>query len=354
MSAPEIKKLAEFLNIGRTIEEIAKQLGVSPEEAKKLIVKKYDGWNMFPSRNRRGETIYALAPEIARKIVAPKVWTFDIARDSARDIQPFMRIRLPDDLPGNRVKIYPIGDVHYGAKGHNHRAFVAHLKLVAEKEHAFFVGLGDMIENALVNSPGGAMFDQVISPHDQITDMRELLRPIAHKCFVAVNGNHEGRTDKVAGVSPLEFGICDPLEIPYFGEPVYLDILWRGQVFTFFIQHGSSGAQTKGGKLNSASRPLSWNEHTMFTLSGHVHDLTSGKNIKRCLEFIRDANSEIIDMRVVKREEYVIICGSTYGYLGTYAARAGYSPGAQGIVPACVLEDSGKFYLEKKPLILEE
>lgn len=353
MSAPEIKKLAEFLNIGRTIEEVAKQLGVSPEEAKKFIVKKHDGWNTFPSRNRRGEAIYTLAPEVVRKIVAPKVWTYDTARDSMGNVQPYMRIRLPDDLPGNRVKIYPIGDAHYGAKGHDQRALKAHFKLVEEKEHAFCVLLGDMIENALASSIGGAVYDQIITPHDQVPGMRELLRPIAHKCLVAVEGNHEGRTDKLANINPLEFGICDSLEIPYFGEPVYLDILWRGQVFTFFIQHGASGAQTKGGKLNSASRPLSWNEHTMFTLSGHVHDLTSGKNIKRCLEFIRDANSEIIDMRIVKREEYVIICASTYGYLGTYAARAGYSPGAQGIVPACVLEDSGKFYMEKKPLILE-
>jgi len=210
--------------------------------------------------------------------------------------------------------------------------------------------IGDLIENALPNSPGGAIFDQALSPDEQVADMRKILEPIAHKCLVAVPGNHEERTMKVAGIDPLKLGICQPLRIPYFDEPVHMDIFWRGHLFTFFIRHGRGGAQTKGGKLNNASRPLSVNEHTMFTVMGHVHDPSSDKNTKRCIEYMRDEDGRVIDIRIKKRVEYVVICPATYRYFNTYAARAGYSPGAQHMSVACVLEANGRYHLDKKPL----
>ncbi|MBU1179767.1 hypothetical protein KJ885_02395, partial [Patescibacteria group bacterium] len=179
---------------------------------------------------------------------------------------------------------------------------------------------------------------------------REILRPLAHKCFLTIPGNHEYRTLKHTDLEPLKLAICDPLEIPYFSEPVHLDIFWRGNVFTFFLQHGRGGGSTKGGKLNAASRPLSVNEHTMFTVMGHVHDPNSVKNIKRCLEFERDGEKRVVNMQTVERVEHVVICPAMYHFYGTYASEAGYHPVAKDVSIACVLEESGKYFLDKKPL----
>lgn len=348
------KKLAEFLCVSRNLREIAKHFSLSEEMVQKLLLKKIEGYNLFPAKDRDGQMIYRLAPEPPAKTVAPKIWYYDVAKDETGASQPYIQVVVSDDLPAKKLKIYPFGDIHYGAFGHDEGAFRAYLKLLLEKDHAFFVIIGDVIENALASSIGGSVYEQVMPPHAQVLSIREILRPIAHKCFAALPGNHEERSLKLANIDPLEFGVCDNLGIPYFSEPVYLDVLWRGNVFTFFIQHGKSGAQTKGGKLNAASRPLLTNEHTMFTVMGHVHDLTSGKNVKRCREFVRDKNGEVVNMRIVERVEYVIICPSTYRFFSTYASRAGYSPVAQSTVIACVLKEDGTYYLDEKPLEIEK
>ncbi len=350
MATADMKKLAEFLSIGRTGAEIAKQFSLSKEAVENLLTKQFNGYELLHSKNENGEIIFRLASKKAPLIVAPKIWKYDIAKDRSGRMQPYILVVIPDDTPGNQIKIYPLGDIHYGAKGHDSEAFKAYVKLIADKKHAFFVLIGDVIENALASSVGGSIYEQVMPPSQQIEEVREIFRPIAHKCLTAIPGNHEGRTPKIANIDPLKLGICDPLDIPYFDEPAYLDIFWRGNVYTFFMQHGASGAQTKGGKLNAASRPLSTNEHTMFTIMGHVHDPTSGKNVKRCIELIHNEAGEIININIVKRIEYVVICPATYRHLGTYGARAGYNPTAQNMEIACVLLDDGKYYLERKEL----
>lgn len=346
----DMKKVADFLSVGRTEAEIAKQFSLSEETVKKLLAKPSENYDLLTSKNKNGELIFRLATKKTPPILAPKIWKYTVAKDRDGREQPYMLVVIPDDTPGNQIKIYPLGDIHYGAKGHDSEAFKSYIKLIADKKHAFFVIIGDIIENALASSIGGAIYEQLMPPSQQIEEAREIFRPVAHKCLVAIPGNHENRTPKVANIDPLKLGICDPLAIPYFDEPTYLDIFWRGNIYTFFIQHGSSGAQTKGGKLNAASRPLSTNEHTMFTIMGHVHDPTSGKNVKRCIEFVRNEADEITNMSIVKRIEYVVICPATYRHLGTYGARAGYNPTAQNMEIACVLLEDGGYYLDRKEL----
>lgn len=346
----ETKEVAKFLSIGHTVAEIAKYFKITEQTAQKMTVHKFEGYHTVPSVNNSGELIFRLIPLKPPKTVAPRIWQYAIARNEDGKEQPYVQVHLPDGIQGKKIKIYAVGDIHYGAKGHNPRIFDALLEHIGEKEHAFCVGIGDWLENALLGSIGGAMYEQLIPPDQQIEEFREKIRPIAHKIFVAIPGNHEERTIKIAGIDPLKYGICESLGIPYIGEPVYLDIFWRGKIFTFFIQHGKSNAQTKGGKLNAAAKPLLTNEYTMFNITGHMHDPSSTKNQKRRIEFQYDKKGEIVGMKIVSHEEYVVICGSSYNFFGTYGARAGYNPTPPNIIPICVFEDSGKYYLDEKPL----
>jgi predicted phosphodiesterase len=259
---------------------------------------------------------------------------------------------MPDDVPWKKIKIYLLGDMHYGSKSFDAEAFDVFLKLVLEKDYAFLIGIGDLMENALGDSVGGAIYDQDKNPTEQILGVRELIRPIAHKIICMVPGNHEWRSWKAANLDPLQFGICEYHNIPYFSEPVHIDILWRGKIFPFYAKHGSTNSQTKGGKLNAAARPLSFNQFVMFTVSGHTHDPMTDKNIKRCREYIRDENGNIVNMKIVKRTEYTVVCPSFYEPWGNYGSRADFNPVSDGFVQACVIEPNGKYYVDKKPLII--
>lgn len=350
MGSLEMKAVISFLTTGKTLLEIAEKFRISEEDAKRLVSAEVDGYNFFPSKNEWNETIYRLVPEQSIEIVKPKIWKYDIATGPSGRPQPYIQVIIPDNIPGKKIKLYPLGDIHYGSDGYDDEVFKAHLKLVEGKKHAFFVIIGDVTENALKDSPGTGVFTQKVRPSKQLAEVREILRPLAHKCLLAMPGNHEYRTLKHTDLEPLKLAVCNPLEIPYFGEPTHLDIFWRGNIFTFFLQHGRGGGATKGGKLNAASRPLAVNEHTMFTIMGHVHDPNSVKNIKRCLEFARDEEKKVRDMKTIHRVEHVVICPAMYHFYGTYASEAGYHPVAKDVSIACVLEESGKYFLDKKPL----
>ncbi|NQU83574.1 MAG: metallophosphoesterase [Parcubacteria group bacterium] len=354
MSKPNNKNLVNFLKIGRTAKEIAEHFSIPVEDIKNLVVGLEDEFNVFPSVNKKREPIFLAKEKPAEDTVPNRIWTYTVAKDEYGRPQPFITVRLPDDVPWEKVKIYPFGDLHYGAGGFDEEIFEAFMELITEKEYAFVVLPGDLIENALGGSIGGAVYEQNIPPRKQILELREKLRPIAHKALLYLPGNHEWRSFKAAGLDPLEFGFCEHLGIPYFSEPVHLDILWHGQVFSFYIRHGKGNAATPGGKMNIVAKPLSANEHMHFTVMGHVHVPASDKNIKRCREYIYDDNGDILDMRIVERTEHLVICSAIYKFFGTYGSRAEYSANAKKLVHACVLEPSGKYYLEKKPLITKK
>lgn len=343
------EELIEFLKVGKSVCEISEQFSVNQETAEALIKELEDVCDIFPTINREGKRIFLARKRIIKPSVEPKIWKYTVGSDNGEP-QPYLIVKIPDDVLWEKIKILIFGDIHYGAKGFDEEMFYAIRKLVLNKEHAFVVINGDLIENALGGSIGGAVYDQVIPPDEQIDGIREMMRPIAHRIFLTIPGNHEWRTFISAGIDPLKNGFCRPLEIPYFKEPVYMDILWQGHVFTFHIQHGKSGAQTKGGKLVVASRPLASSEHTMFTIMGHVHDPISLKNIKRCREYIYYENGEIIGMKTVKKLEYVIINSATYRFFNTYGSRAGYAPTTKDEVHSCVIESNGNFFIEKKRL----
>lgn len=346
-------KLLNFLETGKTIYEISEEFLVKPEVVEGWIKELEDLCDIFPMFNKDGKKIFVAREKIVKPELKPKIWKYTRGKDRLGRPQPYLIVRIPDDFPWDKIKIYLFGDIHFGAKGFDETIFQAMLDLVLSKEYAFIVINGDLIENALGTSIGGGIYDQTIPPREQIIQVREMLRPVAHRILLTIPGNHEWRSFIGSGIESLEFGFCEPLEIPYFNEPVHLDILWKNHIFTFYVQHGKSGALTKGGKINVARRPLASNEHTMFTMMGHVHDPISTKNTKRCRELIRDEKNDIVGMRIVKLLEYIVINSATYIFWGTYGSRSGYSPTAKDLVHTCVIESDGNYFLEKKPLLLK-
>jgi hypothetical protein len=323
-------EFVDFLSRGRTYHEISEELGLGEKETNEKLDTKVEGYDLFRTRNNFQEELFIYIPEPPKKIeVKPKLWTYRIAEK-----KPYMWITFPDDLQFSKIIVVPVADVHDGAFGSLEKKFDEYLHWVARTPNVFICLVGDLLEFAHGETLHGvAVHEQKVRPYTQIERMTYKLAPVAHKILWAVPGNHEKRSRKF-DIDPLEI-ICDRLDIPYFKRSVYVDIMWNGYVYDFFCRHGVTGSQTKGGKLNAASKPLSWQDFTMFTIMAHVHDAMVNSIPRVC----RDR----VNFDLVEKKQYVIICSSFLGYFGTYAEDAEYSPGSVGAI-ACKLYKQGDYH----------
>jgi hypothetical protein len=341
----DILGLRDFLSETRTEKEIAKKIGCKPEKVYgKLLSIKLNDLNIFVSKlsgSLEGENIYFVRPKISllsSLIIKPRHWHYTI---SSEERVPYLRIQFLPQVNFKKLTIVPISDVHYGQEAWNEKEFVEYVKWISVNDNVFCFLNGDIFENALADSPGGAIFDQKIRPRRQSLTFIELIYPVLHKILWTIPGNHEGRTLKRADVDPL-FWFCQMFDIPYFDQPVYVDINWQKHNFSLFCQHGASGSRTEGGKLNAAARPLMWTDFTMFYVMGHVHDDIVSPSMRRCRIVKQAKKGRVKEFLLVDREQYIIVVPGWMEYWGTYAARAGYHPTSQGTV-AIHLRNSGSY-----------
>ncbi len=324
----DLLKVEELLLGGASEKELLSKFVYFDKDAHRLKLFIFKAFpQVFKTRlNATHEVIYRLYPESKLLTIAPKVWQYHI-----HEKQPWLWITFPDNAPWKRIEIDPLSDLHIGARAHNAKRLDAAIRRIKESDHVFTFLNGDIIENALGDSVGGAVYEQTMRPHDQALYAIEKLRPIAHKILWALPGNHEARSKKHSDMDPL-YWICRSLGIPYFDEPVYVDMLWRGNAFTAFAQHGATNSQTPGGKLNAAAKPLHFQDFVMFVIMGHVHDKKTDTENRICRERVFDETGALKSFSLLMRKQYTVICPSFYGYYGTYAARQGYAPTSFGNV----------------------
>lgn len=338
------ERLAVFLARPRTLAEIAKELGrhaVSVGQTRELPLP--EGVMLFEQRDNIGQPLFKAVSAVHSEPEPARSWGVWCSKD-----QPYIWVQFPQNFKAERIKIAPLSDAHFGARAHQADRFREYVAWIRKEPHVFTFLNGDMIENAIDGSIGGAAYESIMTPSEQLwgkddgtPGIIDLLRPIRHKIFWAQPGNHEWRTWKKANIDPTRI-IARELGIPYFSEPIYADVLAWGQRFTFFVQHGASGAGTKGGKMNAASRPSLWQEHTHFIGMGHVHDSMANPVTRMVRERTFDEFGKLSGFRLVERTQYVVVFPSFHDYFENYGARAGYAPGSWGTV-TCTLYNDGTY-----------
>lgn len=307
----------KFLSKGRTVDEL---------QAKGYTLKdlEVDGYDLFETRNNRYELTYLLLPKVDVELdILPKNWTYRWAVDPENGKrQPYLMIQLPD-TNWDKVKVVPLADVHFGAEACLITKFREYVNWMEKHPNVYGFLSGDLFENSHGDSNKGlSHYEQSIRPKDQITQMAEILAPIAGRILWGIPGNHEDRS-RTRDFDPME-RLCEILHIPYSYEPVFVDVLWKGNVYSFHDQHGTAGGQTKGGKMNAAVKPQKMQEFVMFTIMAHVHDGDVSRNTRIC--------RNRVEFYLEFKKQYIIICPSFYGYFGSYASKAGYEPGSYGAI----------------------
>lgn len=122
-------------------------------------------------------------------------------------------------LPGRTIRIWPVADVHIGAKECDLDGFTSFLKRVEGREDDYLLLVGDLVDNGIrsTSSPTD-IYAATMQPEQQIEKAVELLTPVAGKILGAVGGNHERRTTKAVNVDIMSY-ICSLLHIPELYRP---------------------------------------------------------------------------------------------------------------------------------------
>lgn len=324
-------RLIDFLSRGRTYPEMERALRFPRAEIEKLLLPKIGEYDLFRTRNQHMEEVFVYLPTFKDEIVVKeREYKFALQADG----QPYIWVQFPDEWNFKKLKIIPYSDLHKGAFSHNRELHLEYVNWIRKTPNVLWFINGDFMELAYGDSNRGvSVYEQEVRPRTQREELARELAPIAHKCLWGQPGGHENRSARM-DFDPLEW-VCERLGIPYFREPIYADILWRGYLWSFFAQHGTTSATTEGGKLNAAMRPLKFQDFTHFTIYSHVHDATS----KRVMRMCRDR----VNFRLDERKQYIVICPGFLDYLGSYAAKAGMAPGALGNI-TCEVYPNGDYH----------
>ncbi len=170
--------------------------------------------------------------------------------------------------------LYPIGDWHMGSAQCNEAFIKQVINEVKDNPQARWVGMGDMMENALIGSRSD-VYTQTIPPKDQMDYIVELLTPIKEKGLFLIAGNHEQRTMRMTGLIPEQFIALQLDNMKYKGfSCLAVFQLMKSktpQSFSCYFHHNYGGGYTAGGKINRAQQPRRICPTVDATFSGHFH-----------------------------------------------------------------------------------
>jgi hypothetical protein len=229
---------------------------------------------------------------------------------SASEIQVISR----DYSDQGKHLIYPLGDVHLGAKTHNEEKWAEWLAYLEETPYASLLGTGDFLNTAIIGSKSD-VYDERMTVGDAKRELRRQLEPLAQQGRIdcLMPGNHEDRITRATGDCPIR-DVCDSLDVPYVESSTLLIYRVGDMEYEVYVRHGTGNGQAlaslaKSGGIIRADAYV----------TGHIH-----KQAVMAEDFFVRVG------RGVQREKrYFVSSGSFLGY-ERYAATRGYTPGRIG------------------------
>lgn len=251
-------------------------------------------------------------------------------------------ITLPEDV--KNIELLPLSDMHIGDKDFDRRAFIDYINYVKAEPNRFVLLNGDIMNNAIKSSVSD-IYEEILSPREQITEAVVLLTPIKDRIWGIISGNHERRTDKESGISPVEI-IADKLGVPYFGVQALIKLKLgvvkkkcdRQVFYMIYATHGYAGGRMRGGKVNALERLKNIVLCDVYCLA-HTHGQISFPSV--IYEPQRHCDS------VIERVMWFVNSGSFLKRGEGYAAAKGYEP---QLIGCPIIELSGT---EKKISVVQ-
>jgi len=192
---------------------------------------------------------------------------------------------------GDEFSIYPLGDIHMGARNCAEKELRKVVKEIAENRNAYWVGGGDYLEAI---KPGDVKrFDLDVIPdwmlcgeahtirkqlNDMVGQQRErllsILKPIGPKCLGLIEGNHEYSIRKYHNEDHLE-GMCNKLNCENLSDEAVIRLRFKrgesSRTVLMYIWHGHGGGRTYGAEPNHLGRLISSWSDMDIVFRGHSH-----------------------------------------------------------------------------------
>lgn len=262
-------------------------------------------------------------------------------------------------------RIWGLSDLHWMAKACAESEIRRDIKEIARDPYSFWLGGGDycdFIGHTDKRFDADAVAEWVplkqlakLSEYSRI-QIRDLFKPIAHKCFGLLLGNHEKKYQIATAQESMMQWLCTDLGVPALGYSCLFDIVfcrvsgnkrpahpvlspvtpprngYDSNTFRVFAHHGAGYAQTPGGKLNRLVQFMQSFDADLY-LVGHVHDHVARKEPA--------LGADATCTTITQRERLGVVAGSylkTYQQgATTYGEQKGYRPTSLG--PAIVTID---------------
>lgn len=137
--------------------------------------------------------------------------------------------------------VYMFSDIHIGSESLREDLFVKHLKQ-AEELDAYILLLGDMLEAALPSHIESSVWEQTITPQDQVSRLLDYFAPFRDRVIMTISGNHDLRVWKKTSIDICRY-IADNLGCFYNRHGGYVFMNVGSETYKFAIFHGKSAAQ---------------------------------------------------------------------------------------------------------------
>lgn len=178
----------------------------------------------------------------------------------------------------NDIVIYPISDLHVGAKEFMPKKWRAFKEKIKNEPNSYIVLNGDLINNATRSSVSN-VYEETMRPGEQKKWVADELKDIKDKIIAVVSGNHE-RRNKDVDDDPT-YDICAKLDIEdiYRQNAAFVkiqlgDIKGAGSknpTYTLCLTHGAGGGVMTGGSVNRNERFGYIIDGLDCLIVGHVH-----------------------------------------------------------------------------------
>lgn len=246
----------------------------------------------------------------------------------------------------SQIEIEIFSDLHLCSKKCDQMAIKERVKRVEENENVYAIILGDVLNNSTKTSVGD-VYEEELTPMQQIKQSIMLFEPIKHKILAVCTGNHERRSYKTEGVDLLyfmcaELGIadkydyCSCLLFIRFGRDKRKNKCGDGarrMCYTLYMTHGDGqGGRTVGGRANGLQRRGQIVDADII-VTGHTH---APMSFRDCFYRIDHQNSG-----VTKKEQLFVNASATLKY-EEYAELFGMKPSST-VSPVIVLDGNKKF-----------
>jgi hypothetical protein len=197
----------------------------------------------------------------------------------------------------NNINLYFLGDWHIGAKSCDEVALLKTLRIINRDRKARVILMGDLGEYIFQDDTRRYDVSNVNKTYsnfeEQTKTILKYLKPIKHKIYGMLRGNHEATFSKYHPEiyeeekyrDESEY-LCQQLKINYLEDLGIVTLKIKNHTYNIVVAHGIGGGTTLSGQINSLRKIVDGFEIVPDVVAmGHVHTLQTIINPKLTFNF---------------------------------------------------------------------